>query len=587
MTIFADAPHCAFPMALTLASGRHLVTYRAGSRHNVDLDGRTLVRHSDDDGATWSDARDMRSCIGDNRSAVMAEHGGAVVAGIYVRPQAEIVGTYSESRISHDGGVTWGHPRVMSFGHTAWSIVTGLVSIGGKLLAAAYGSDGGSQYVRTATSTDGLTWTPGVVVASGDGNWQEPALVDTPHGLACFLRYENGTARRIYVAWSHDDGNTWSQPQLIGNAMGGRPAPYVTPDGRIALTFRDHLNGQACGLVVSSDRETWTHYGNWSGSSLKYVYAAWMTRADGSPLIAYALQSSEYAAAMHVQPIALPAPPLPPEPQPVAITVPAASPFPVTVERDGATYRGEATATVEGDALSIGIIASAHVPFVTYEAAVLADSPLIYCKLDDSSGDATDSSGNSRDLSVLTGTGLTYGASGAVNDAIGFDGTGRFSTSFSSWMNVGNNVTVELWAKRNGSPATSQYLASVWHQTAPSQCQWLLFIDTNGKAQVGIRLGDESYTGITSTTSIDDNAWHHVAFTFDTSQDLRLYVDGSQEGGTSSTGKNILQQTSSGLRLGSAWSEGALDRYDGALDEFAWYGTALSSARIAAHFNAA
>src|SRR5690348_7032901 len=124
---------------------------------------------------------------------------------------------------------------------------------------------------------------------------------------------------------------------------------------------------------------------------------------------------------------------------------------------------------------------------MSYSAEVLADSPLAYWKLDETSGtSAADSSGNSRTATYggggVGGTSLlTSGAGHSL--ALTESGTTTYATIASaSWMNQ-TSITIEALVKitssvdgANGDAIVSRY--------AGSGFSWLLWRNTAGKLAV-------------------------------------------------------------------------------------------------------
>ena len=75
------------------------------------------------------------------------------------------------------------------------------------------------------------------------------------------------------------------------------------------------------------------------------------------------------------------------------------------------------------------------------------------------------------------------------------------------------------------------------------------------------------YTGATSligTTAVADNAWHHIAVTRDSSNNLRLFVDGTQSGSTAASWTNDLSQTNHNFGT----YNGSIGFYAGYIDDF-------------------
>ena len=105
--------------------------------------------------------------------------------------------------------------------------------------------------------------------------------------------------------------------------------------------------------------------------------------------------------------------------------------------------------------------------------------------------------------------------------------------------------TIEFFMKTNTSSQDGvAYRRPFKTGTGPVSNNILeLFINTGNGTGYGTTQNLAVYTNalnITGTSNIADNNWHHVAVTRDTSNNLRLFVDGTQEGSTASSYTNNL-----------------------------------------------
>lgn len=108
-----------------------------------------------------------------------------------------------------------------------------------------------------------------------------------------------------------------------------------------------------------------------------------------------------------------------------------------------------------------------------------------------------------------------------------------------------------------------------------------LFLDSTGKLNWGVWPG--FYVQIASTASYMDGKWHHVVGTLGP-DGMVLYVDGAQVASSPNTAAQVYNgQWYLGLGM-PGWSVGNF--LSGSLARFAYYTSALSAARVAAHFAA-
>lgn len=94
----------------------------------------------------------------------------------------------------------------------------------------------------TRSRDGGRTWSsPEVILQHPTAHLCEPGVIRSPDGgrLAVLLR-ENSRKLNSFVAFSDDEGRTWTDPvQLPGALTGDRHVGKYAPDGRLFITFRD------------------------------------------------------------------------------------------------------------------------------------------------------------------------------------------------------------------------------------------------------------------------------------------------------------------------------------------------------------
>ncbi|HYI80355.1 MAG TPA: LamG-like jellyroll fold domain-containing protein [Thermoleophilaceae bacterium] len=216
-------------------------------------------------------------------------------------------------------------------------------------------------------------------------------------------------------------------------------------------------------------------------------------------------------------------------------------------------------------------------PASTYSNAVLADTPISYWRLGETSGAAADQRG------VNPGTytnSPTRGAaslltSDTVNKAVSLDGSNDYvNVPSSTSLNLSSPITLEAWIKPTTVPTTGNF-ASILSKAESYSLQF------NGPRleftviQFGVRQRLQAPVG-----AIVAGQTYHVAATYDGTT-RRLYVNGAQVATGALTGGAT--STTNSLRMGS-WSGNEYLR--GILDETAVYSTALSAARVQAHYAA-
>lgn len=213
---------------------------------------------------------------------------------------------------------------------------------------------------------------------------------------------------------------------------------------------------------------------------------------------------------------------------------------------------------------------------LTYNQAVLADSPTLFWGLSDSSGlVAVDLSGNGRD-GVYDG-GITLGAAGVVQDGTtAISGNGSVNIARSGAIGVGLVPFTMEWALRPSSVIASSN--GVLMQDALQNPGGAgAYVNADGS----VTFGPPPFFGGTTAAGTVVNGQNAIfAFTFDT-VNVRFYKNGVLVGGPSNLGSSVVAMAY--LQVGAT---GIAATMRGAFHKFAVYPSQLSAAQLLVHFNA-
>jgi hypothetical protein len=217
---------------------------------------------------------------------------------------------------------------------------------------------------------------------------------------------------------------------------------------------------------------------------------------------------------------------------------------------------------------------------MSYSSEVLADAPAAYFRMDQVSGLLADSTANGNHNTLVTGT-ATYSqpsliASDLASTSVRFTGSQDFRSDDSATLDLGDVFTLECWGKRDATQGTVQTM--ICKDVGAYQLAWF----TDNKlilARNGVAIIVSSTLAITDTTTA-----HHLVCTKNGAT-VKLYIDGVDRTGTV-TNSTFVNNTSQ-LTIGSNGALTPGELYSGWLDEVAVYPTALSLARVQAHYNAA
>ena len=215
------------------------------------------------------------------------------------------------------------------------------------------------------------------------------------------------------------------------------------------------------------------------------------------------------------------------------------------------------------------------------ELAVTNQSSLqAWYKLDETTGDASDSSANTNTGSLRNGP--TY-ATGKFANAIVLDGTNDHIRAFGytgSKLDENNNEigvvgvngrTVTMWFKT--STANKPLL-----QYGASGTGTLFKLSLNGSGAAVLDLGGATITS--STTGLANGAWHHVAVSFPSAANsgaAKLYVNGAGTNGSGST--TINTNTATDLIIGRDGTSGSA-YFNGQIDDVRFYDGEMNSTLV-------
>ena len=245
-----------------------------------------------------------------------------------------------------------------------------------------------------------------------------------------------------------------------------------------------------------------------------------------------------------------------------------------------------------------GILACRRRSLVSgYDAAVLPDSPFGYWKLDETTGTTIlDSSGNGKNgirsgatqdqSPLVTDGGRSYnlGGSGSYLD---------FGPNFGSFT----SFTFEGWFNFN-AVNNQMHIATKWGSTTADDLVFFLWLNASLQVQFIVNLfgaggGAKTLNGSTVMTT---GVRRHICVMFDTSvKKTRIYVNGVLDaesgtlGGSDPDVGTLLESLSIGAKIYNnvPTDMSPASRYGNfKCDNLAFYKSALSGARVLAHYNA-
>jgi hypothetical protein len=453
-------------------------------------------------------------------------------------------------------------------------------------IAYTTGTDGTGEagtYTVHVVTWDGTAWTTVDTGIPQGWRWSGLAMREVDGAVVGLFCNRTG-ARTDLGVWTSADGATWqpADPDLLPGTTGEgverlaliRSGPWLTmaqemPTGwaRTSATAADLLPIRPVALASASEVEA-------GGSAVASYGQVTVTDPDTSKTVLHGLPQTPALGEIQLTPVD---------------------------DTDGwldgaaSTRYGlrDLTATEFTVAVSPAPGTGKHATFgwlwVSADAAptapldyydeVVADSPLGYWRLGEASGTVA-----ADEQAFKNGTyynSPTLGVAGAIagDTAATFNGSNQYVdiAHDAAWNST--DITVEAWVKTT----TALLGLIVSRDTGGSSNRDFQFRVNAGKIEfVNLRGNGVGATTLTGATSVNDDVWHHVV-AVRSGAAVTLYVDGVQD--AASSAMQAPGAATSAINLARNVSNAAY--LAGSLDEVAYYGTALTASRVAAHHAAA
>jgi hypothetical protein len=271
------------PRITRLVKGTLMLAHRIGSSR-VSSDGSIQLLLSNDDGASWIprgrpfDLKFPGQVFDLHAAPICAIEGGTVLSVIGVMDRSNLAQLWRNpttdgrvplkmfSSVSGDRGQTWSSPRLIELPDCPQAIAYEVKHLSsGRVIAAFetfkdYEDAGPWKYQAGSMVSDdgGASWTrAGVEPLTADEiMWWDPRFCELADGrLVQFyhaFNYREGKDLPVHVAWSEDQGRTWSHPVSTG-IVGQESYPVFLPRGVLLLAVQCRHEPRGITVHVSTD----------------------------------------------------------------------------------------------------------------------------------------------------------------------------------------------------------------------------------------------------------------------------------------------------------------------------------------------
>jgi Concanavalin A-like lectin/glucanases superfamily len=227
-----------------------------------------------------------------------------------------------------------------------------------------------------------------------------------------------------------------------------------------------------------------------------------------------------------------------------------------------------------------------------YDSTILADAPVAFYRLNDSTGVVSDATANALDGSY--GSAVQLGASGLTSmnyTAAAFPGgdfdSSRIASVLPNAQLRPTVVSVDAWVAPSALNSSNRYQPMVEYGRFSTGTAYQLTITPINQFFFSVHTAAGSPSTVAKTTSSPGHIYHIVG-TYDGSS-LKLYVNGVLEGQASASGTiaYVGEYSWSGLAIGSGYdalTTHPIENYAGTIGDVSIYNYALTPAQVLNHY---
>ncbi|MDD5145201.1 MAG: LamG domain-containing protein, partial [Candidatus Pacebacteria bacterium] len=175
-------------------------------------------------------------------------------------------------------------------------------------------------------------------------------------------------------------------------------------------------------------------------------------------------------------------------------------------------------------------------------------------------------------------------SSGKIGGALQFDGKDDYVDAGNDpSLSMGtSDWTVEGWVKKPSNTPVGTMVACRDTATGRGPGFHSLVNGTDGKIYLYFSDTDDTYRiNMNSNARVDDDVWHHFAFTFDRNANMSIYIDGIFDNATTISSQQGSVSNSSNFYFGASASGGVLGSFlNGFIDDVRIYNYARTAAQV-------
>lgn len=233
---------------------------------------------------------------------------------------------------------------------------------------------------------------------------------------------------------------------------------------------------------------------------------------------------------------------------------------------------------VQGASTRVVVLKKINSISSSYASLVGRSNPLSYYRLGEQTGSTLYDSVNTNNLTK--GSGVTLGTAGPLGDsnlAVTLDGTvnGMGSVTGPNTWSGGTALSFEAWVYNAAWSASHEVIVSLGSTG-------IYMSVVAGKLIMSIHLGSQYTNTALPALAFVADTWYHVAVTWETGNQIRLYANGAELTGDTTTVRSGALSSSPNIYVGNFGGSALF--YSGVVDEVAIYLRKLTASEIKNHY---
>ena len=206
-----------------------------------------------------------------------------------------------------------------------------------------------------------------------------------------------------------------------------------------------------------------------------------------------------------------------------------------------------------------------------------------YWKFDEGYGTTAHDSTLNADNGTLSGsTTPSWTQSGKFGKALSFNGSTAYITMNNpTALQLTGALSLSAWVNPTSVSSNQDVIAK---DGVSGNYGYRLYIDSSGKPNFEVSSDGTAVTTVTGDTALSPGTWYHLVGVYNPGNSLTIYVNGVQQGQTTSSVPSSIYNSTANFLVG-AENAGATNNFNGTIDEVKVYAGVLTADQIKIDYN--